>query len=96
MVLDRDWVSMCQSETNGEANDGGRFEVSVGMKEEGGFQYNWDMAKFFFGDAHNLSLWTTALGLAIILRIITIRFHHQLIFPICELFLLSPVCASPH
>jgi len=54
------------------------------MNEEGGFQYNWNMAKLLFGDKHNLSLWAPALGLAVILRIITTKFHHQVIFPICE------------
>ena len=58
------------------------------MNEEGGFQYNWDMAKLFFGNKHNVSLWAPALGLAVILRIITAKFQHQLVFPICKLHLL--------
>jgi SulP family sulfate permease len=47
------------------------------------------MAKLLFADKHNLSLWAPALGLAVILRIITQKFNHQLIFPIY--FLLIPI-----
>jgi SulP family sulfate permease len=61
------------------------------MNEEGGFQYNWDMAKILFGDKHNLSLWAPALGLAVILRIITTKYHHQLIFPMCRSLSSSPI-----
>ena len=59
------------------------------MNEEGGFKYNWDMVKVLFGNNHHLSLWAPALSLAVILRTITTKFHHQLIFPICEPLLLS-------
>ncbi|OCH91545.1 hypothetical protein OBBRIDRAFT_728492 [Obba rivulosa] len=37
--------------------------------------------KFLVLNAHNLSLWLPAFGLAILLRIITHKYHHQLIFP---------------
>ncbi|QRW22937.1 sulfate anion transporter [Rhizoctonia solani] len=56
-------------------------EVAAGINEEGGFQYNLETFKLYFMNARNLSLWLPAFGLAILLRIITHRFHHQLIFP---------------
>jgi SulP family sulfate permease len=37
--------------------------------------------KFFFESGHALALWGIPLALAILLRVITHRFHHQLIFP---------------
>jgi SulP family sulfate permease len=54
--------------------------VSRGLKEEG-FEYNLTTLKFFFESPHAIALWGIPLALAIILRIITHRFHHQLIFP---------------
>ncbi|KAJ9092109.1 hypothetical protein QFC21_006975 [Naganishia friedmannii] len=55
-------------------------EVSRGLKEEG-FEYNLNTLKVFFANGHAIALWTIPLGLAILLRIITHKFHHQLIFP---------------
>ncbi|KAL5514025.1 hypothetical protein ACEPAG_2786 [Sanghuangporus baumii] len=46
------------------------------------FSYSFDTLKFFFGSGHVLALWMPALGLAILLRMITHRFNHQLIFPV--------------
>lgn len=57
-----------------------RLEVSRGLKEEG-FEYNLNTLRVFFANGHAIALWTIPLALAIILRIITHRFHHQLIFP---------------
>jgi SulP family sulfate permease len=37
----------------------------------------------FFVRGHNLTLWAPAFALAGLLRIITSRWHHQLILPIC-------------
>lgn len=48
------------------------------------FQINWEMFKFMFLDTHNLALWSIPLVLAILLRVITEKYHHQLIFPMCE------------
>ncbi len=55
-------------------------EVARGFKEEG-FEYNLATLKLFFDSPHSIALWTIPLALAIILRIITHFFHHQLIFP---------------
>ena len=55
-------------------------EVSRGLKEEG-FEYNMATLRLFFGSSHALALWLIPLALAILLRVITHRFHHQLIFP---------------
>jgi hypothetical protein len=53
------------------------------MNDEGGFQYNLKTLQFLFGTEHVMGLWMSALFLAVSLRFITERFHHQLIFPIC-------------
>jgi SulP family sulfate permease len=37
----------------------------------------------FFLRGHNLALWVPAFALAILLRVITSRWHHQLILPTC-------------
>ncbi|OCF36928.1 vacuolar protein [Kwoniella heveanensis BCC8398] len=55
-------------------------EVSRGLKEEG-FEYNLATLKIFFESGHVIALWTVPLALAILLRVITHFFHHQLIFP---------------
>ncbi|WVQ99241.1 hypothetical protein IAU59_006373 [Kwoniella sp. CBS 9459] len=55
-------------------------EVSRGLKEEG-FEYNLATLKMFFESGHVIALWTIPLALAILLRVITHFFHHQLIFP---------------
>lgn len=65
------------------------FEVATGLNEEGGFQYNFKMLQFLFGSGHIMGLWMSALFLAVALRILTERYHHQLIFPIY--FLLIPI-----
>ncbi|WWC89504.1 uncharacterized protein L201_004428 [Kwoniella dendrophila CBS 6074] len=55
-------------------------EVSRGLKEEG-FEYNLATLKLFFESGHVIALWTIPLALAILLRVITHFYHHQLIFP---------------
>ncbi|CCO33228.1 putative protein C24H6,11c [Rhizoctonia solani AG-1 IB] len=57
------------------------FEVAAGINDEGGFQYNLETFKLYFMNSRNLLLWLPAFGLAVLLRVITHRFHHQLIFP---------------
>lgn len=54
--------------------------MSRGLKEEG-FEYNLATLKLFFNTPHAVALWTIPLFLAILLRVITHFFHHQLIFP---------------
>ncbi|QRV95907.1 sulfate anion transporter [Ceratobasidium sp. AG-Ba] len=58
------------------------FEVAAGVNDEEGFQYNMATFRKFFMDTHNLSLWVPAFALAVLLRIITHRVHHQLVFPV--------------
>ena len=57
------------------------------------FTMTWEMIKFMFFDTHNLALWAIPLGLAVLLRVITHKYHHQLIFPLCECFLLFVLVA---
>ncbi|KAJ1304059.1 hypothetical protein OPQ81_008466 [Rhizoctonia solani] len=56
-------------------------EVAAGINDEDGFQYTLETFKLYFMNGRNLMLWLPAFGLAVLLRIITHRFHHQLIFP---------------
>ncbi|KAK4687198.1 sulfate permease, SulP family, partial [Tremellales sp. Uapishka_1] len=63
-------------------------EVSRGLKEEG-FEYNLGTLKFFFESPHAIALWTIPLFLAILLRVITHFYHHQLFFP--AYFFIIPV-----
>ncbi|KAG8696459.1 hypothetical protein FRC09_008504 [Ceratobasidium sp. 395] len=58
------------------------FEVAAGVNDDEGFQYDLPTFRKFFMDAHNLSLWVPAFALAVLLRVITHRVHHQLVFPI--------------
>ncbi|KAG8798649.1 hypothetical protein FRC16_006812 [Serendipita sp. 398] len=58
------------------------FEVAAGMNEESGFEYNMKTLNFLFSDQRIMGLWMSALALAVILRIITEKYQHQLIFPI--------------
>lgn len=64
-------------------------EVTGRLKSEDGFQYNLDTLRYFFGSGHMIALWLPPLGLAILLRFITSRFHHPLVFP--GYFLAIPV-----
>lgn len=61
-----------------------RFEVAVG--NENGLSYTWETVSLLF-KPHNFALWAPALGLALGLRLITKRWNHQLVFPLCSCFL---------
>ncbi|KAF7986880.1 hypothetical protein HWV62_12628 [Athelia sp. TMB] len=61
--------------------------VSIGMSDDD-FAYDLTTLRHFF-QPHNLMLWVPALVLAILLRVITHKYHHQLIFPIY--FLVIPI-----
>ena len=58
------------------------------------FSYSLETLKFFFGSGHILALWMPALGLAILLRMITHRFNHQLVFPVCKQLITCLECKS--
>ena len=47
------------------------------------FSLSFETFKFFVLNARNLALWLPAFGLAVLLRVITHKWDHQLIFPIC-------------
>jgi sulfate permease, SulP family len=47
---------------------------------------SWEAFKLVFLNSHNLALWVIPPGLAILLWIITHRYHHQLVFPLCAHF----------
>uniref|UniRef100_A0A0W0FIS6 Putative vacuole protein n=1 Tax=Moniliophthora roreri TaxID=221103 RepID=A0A0W0FIS6_MONRR len=53
------------------------------------FAYNWETFKLMFFNTHKLALWTIPLALAVLLRIITSKWKHQLVFPIY--FVIIPV-----
>ena len=48
-------------------------------------ELSWRILKLYFSNAHVLALWVPAFALAVLLRVITHHFHHQLIFPACKL-----------
>ncbi|KAF9466835.1 sulfate transporter family-domain-containing protein [Collybia nuda] len=43
---------------------------------------NWETIEMMFMDSHKLILWSLPMGLAILLRLVTHKWHHQLIFPL--------------
>ncbi|KAF7416286.1 hypothetical protein PC9H_002551 [Pleurotus ostreatus] len=45
------------------------------------FAFNLATFKFFFLDSHNLVLWLVPLALAMLLRLLTYKYTHQLLFP---------------
>lgn len=47
------------------------------------FTATWETFRLMFLDTHTLALWLIPLSLAVLLRLITHKFHHQLIFPLC-------------
>ena len=56
------------------------------------FTYTFETLKYFVANNHILSLWAPAFALAVLLRVITSKYHHQLIFPMCTfMFLISTV-----
>lgn len=56
-------------------------EVSAQLKSEEGFQWNVETFRYFTQSWLMVAHWLPALGLAILLRVITSRFHQPLIFP---------------
>lgn len=60
-----------------------RLTVSTGMSDDD-FSLSLGTFKFLVLNAHNLVMWLPAFGLAVLLRVITHKWDHQLIFPICE------------
>jgi len=63
-----------------------RLSVSVRIGEDD-LAIDWTTIKAIFFVAHNLALWLVPLALAILLRLITYKYHHQLIFPLCKCYL---------
>ena len=63
-----------------------RSSFHTGMAEED-FDFSLETLKYVFLTARNVLLWAPALVLAVVLRVITHKWEHQLIFPMCELCL---------
>jgi sulfate permease, SulP family len=59
--------------------------VSTRMDDDD-FDFSLHSLKEMFLEPHNVILWSIPLGLAILLRVITHKFHHPLIFPLCLFF----------
>ncbi|TFK22839.1 hypothetical protein FA15DRAFT_671086 [Coprinopsis marcescibilis] len=57
------------------------FAVSMRISDDE-FTMTWETLRFMFLETHNLILWASPMALAILLRLITHKFHHQLIFPL--------------
>lgn len=64
-------------------------EVSSQLKSEEGFQWNLETFRYFTQSWFMVAHWLPALGLAILLRLITSKFHQPLIFP--AFFLCIPI-----
>ncbi|RDB21774.1 Uncharacterized protein C24H6.11c [Hypsizygus marmoreus] len=64
------------------------FAVSMRIGEDD-LSFSWKSFEMMFLNGHNLTLWVIPLVLAVLLRMITQKYHHQLIFPIY--FLTIPV-----
>ena len=60
-----------------------RLTVSTRIDDDE-FELSFEMFKFLCLNLHNLILWLPAFLLAVLLRVITHKFHHQLIFPLCK------------
>jgi sulfate permease, SulP family len=91
-LSDRDWVSGITSVKDKAYADAllyscavVRLTVSLRINDDD-FTMTWETFKFVFLNAHNLALWVIPLSLAVILRVITHKFHHQLIFPLCAYY----------
>lgn len=63
-----------------------RLTVSLRIPDDD-FRIDVETLKFMFLDPHNLALWSIPLALAVLLRVITNKWNHQLIFPVCEFLL---------
>lgn len=64
------------------------FTVSTRMPDDD-FDLTLSTFKFIFLNAHNLGLWVPSFGLAALLRVVTHKYDHQLIFPMY--FLTIPI-----
>ena len=61
-----------------------RSSLTVSLRiSDDDFNMTWETFRFTFLDGHNLLLWCLPLFLAVLLRFITYKYHHQLIFPLC-------------
>ncbi|KAF9935452.1 hypothetical protein FBU30_000050 [Linnemannia zychae] len=62
------------------------FEISARMTVE--FTYTWETFKFLFFDSHVFALWSTAFGLALLLRAMQQKIRHPFLVPV--FFMLVP------
>ena len=62
-----------------------RFTVCARIDDDE-FAYDLETLKFFLGSGDVIAKWLPAFGLAVLLRLITWKVHHQLVFPICTCF----------
>ena len=58
--------------------------VSTRMDDDD-FSLSLETFKYLTLNVRNLALWLPAFGLAVLLRIITHKFNHQLVFPLCAI-----------
>ncbi|RHZ43933.1 hypothetical protein Glove_801g13 [Diversispora epigaea] len=55
--------------------------IEVTARLEDNLRYNFETFKYLFFDIHVLALWSSALGLAILLRAIHMKCHHDMVVP---------------
>jgi hypothetical protein len=68
--------------------ESGRLTVSTRLPSDAFDPPTWEILRYFALDPHALVLWVPPLALAVLLRVITARWKHQLLFPLCEFFVL--------
>lgn len=72
----------------------GRLTVSTRLPSDALDPPTWDIIRHFALNPHALALWVPPLALAVLLRVITVRWKHQLLFPICA-FRVPVILSNP-
>lgn len=72
-----------------------RLTVSTGMSDDD-FSLSLETFKYLVLNVHNLVMWLPAFCLAVLLRVITHKWQHQLIFPICQSQVNRPMLTMLH
>ncbi|KAG9289106.1 hypothetical protein G9A89_022415 [Geosiphon pyriformis] len=63
--------------------------IEVSARLEGNLEFSFSQLKLLFFEAHTLALWSSAFGLALLLRYIHYKIHHPLVVPL--FFMLVPL-----
>lgn len=61
-----------------------RLTVSTRLPSDALDPPTWETIRYLVFDTHALAMWVPPFALAVLLRVITTKWKHQLLFPICE------------